>query len=278
MNDATIPETQKLSRRSFLTLTCAAVGLLADGRIREAQGGGLHDTPLDVNHSPVLELPHVTMNGAKVPIVVKMSHPMEPEHYIKSVHVVNKGDPVPSKGVFHFSPANGKIYLAFQARMHDGFAKVSLTAECSRHGQLSSTRSIYIPEGNGGCCNAAPLPPDHRSAEIAPPTIRIPELVKRGRIERDEIIHVQLKIKHPNRTGLVLRNGKFFPEFEPFYLASLVVFYETERVSWFEMTSALSDDPFITFPLMVRTDGLLRVILTNNRGQQFEAKREVRVS
>lgn len=282
-------QTGKVSRRSFLTLGCVTMGLWVEGKIRHAQGADLlverqiadHSGPLApkvLSDLPVLKLPHVTSNGAKVPIVIEMTHPMEPEHYIKSVQVVNPRDPVPLKGMFHFSPANGKVYLAYQARMRDGFANVSVTAECNLHGQLSSSQSIYIPDGKGGCCNAEMPSLDHVSDEIRPPVIRIPELVKRGRIEPDEIIQVQLKMKHPNRTGLVLRNGTFTPVHEPFYLKDLEVLYGGERVSQFDMTSAFSDDPLITFPLRARHDGPLRIILANNKGQRFEATHEIRLS
>ena len=48
--------------------------------------------------------PVVTGNGNKVPLVVEMSHPMEPEHYMRSIEVANARDPVPSKGVFRSRP------------------------------------------------------------------------------------------------------------------------------------------------------------------------------
>ncbi len=207
-----------------------------------------------------------------------MAHPMEPDHYITTVHVVNERDPVPSKGVFHFTPANGQVYLAFQARLDHGVSEVLVTAECNRHGRWSSSRAINIPEGAGGCAGTASLPGRTKGPEISPPVIRIPELVKRGRLQSDEIIHVQLKMRHPNRTGLVVRDGKFVQESGPFYLEELDVFYGGERVTRFAMTSALSDDPFITFKLRARREGPLRIVLANNRGQQFEATHQIRVS
>lgn len=277
-----------LSRRSFLGLGSAAVGLLAEGRIRRAWGGTQVRrlsadnpdllSPFERLHLPVLQLPVVTANGAKVPVVVEMAHPMEPDHYITRVHIVNERDPVPSKGVFHFTPANGQVYLAFQVRIDDGISEVLITAECNVHGRWSSTRAINIPEGAGGCAGTAPPPGRPRGAEIHPPVIRIPELVKRGRIRPDEIIHVQLKIRHPNRTGLVYRDGKFIQASEPFYLKDLEVYYGAERVSRFVLTSALSDDPFITFRLRARREGLLRIVLANNRGQRFEATHQIRFS
>jgi hypothetical protein len=44
------------------------------------------------------------------------------------------------------------------------------------------------------------------------------------------------------------------------------------------MTSAVSDDPFVTFRLRAAREEPLRVLLTNSRGQQFEATHQIRVS
>lgn len=234
--------------------------------------------PFERLHHPVLELPLVTVNGAKVPVVVEMAHPMEPDNHITSVHVVNERDPVPSKGVFYFTPANGQVYLAFQVRIDQGISEVLVTAECNRHGRWASTRSINIPEGAGGCAGTAPPPGRTKGPDILPPQIRIPQLVKGGQIRPGEVIDVQLKIRHPSRTGLVVRDGKFVQESEPFYLKDLEVFDDGERVSRFEMTSALSDDPFITFRLRARREGPIRIVLTNSRGQRFEATHSIRFS
>ncbi len=235
-------------------------------------------SPFERLHLPALELPVITINGAKVPVVLEMAHPMESDHSITRVQIVNERDPVPSKGVFYFTPANGQVYLAFQVRIDHGVSEVLVTADCNRHGRWSSTRSINIPEGAGGCAGKAPPPGRTKGADILPPQIRIPQLVKHGRIRPGEIIDVQLEMRHPNRTGLVVRDGKFVQESEPFYLKDLEVFYDAERVSRFELTSALSDDPFITFRLRARREGPVRIVLTNSRGQRFETMHPIRFS
>lgn len=110
---------------------------------------------------------------------------------------------------------------------------------------------------------------------IKSPVIRIPELVQHGRIRRGEIIHPQLEIMHPSRTGLMWRDGKFVRESEALYLKEVAVYYGGDRVSRFVLTSALSDDPFITFSLLARSEGPLHVIVVNNRGQRYEAVHEI---
>jgi predicted secreted protein len=135
-----------VSRREFLGLaSSAAVGLWLP---RAWAASGTADA--EGEPPPVLRVPEATRNGAKVPIVVEMSHPMAADHYVTTVEVVNRRDPIPSKGRFHFTPANGRVYLAFQARVHHGASEVSAIAECSRHGRWVTGRPIRIPEGAGG--------------------------------------------------------------------------------------------------------------------------------
>ncbi len=277
-----------LSRRRFLGVLSTAVGVAGlgmpadlrrvwagDGRLLRAEDPAPL-TPFERLHFPVLRLPVVTSNGAKVPVTVEMTHPMEPGHYITSLQVVNQRDPVPSKGTFHFTPANGQVYLAYQVRIDQGLSEVSVTAECNLHGRWSSARSTNIPPGGGGCAAPAPAPTRRDGPEILPPRIRVPPLVKHGRIRPDELIDVQLAMRHPNQTGLAIRDGRFVQETEPFFLTEMEVVYAGERVNRFLLTSALSDDPFITFRLRARREGLLRIVLANNRGQWFEATHQLR--
>jgi predicted secreted protein len=276
------------SRRSFLGVLPAAVGLVAAGRIRGAFGGS---EPVPVRgadpdvlprserlHLPRLRLPAFTSNGAKVPVAVEMFHPMEPGHYITRVSVLNERDPVPLKGVFHFGPTNGQVYVAFQIRLNHGASEVAATAECSRHARWHATRSITIPEGGGGCAGTAPPPDRTGGDEIGPPAIRIPQLIADGGIGPDQTIDVQVKTKHPSRTGLEVREGKFVQASDPLYLNAMTVFYGDEQISQFTMTSALSDNPLVGFRLRAHSEDLLRVVLTNNRGQRFEAAHPIRFS
>src|SRR5690349_9579555 len=96
-----------IGRRGFLGLASAAVGLcLPLPRALAGEGRMLRGddpaalSPLEREHLPLVRLPVLTNNGAKVPIIVEMDHPMTPEHHIRSVRVTNPRDPVPSKGTF----------------------------------------------------------------------------------------------------------------------------------------------------------------------------------
>jgi sulfur-oxidizing protein SoxY len=272
-----------LSRRDLLSLTLAAVGLST----RAAWPGSPERRPADDpallspeerEHLPSVRLPERTRNGAKVPIAVEMSHPMTPDHHVTSLEVVNETDPIPSKGIFHFTPANGAVYIAFQARMDEGDSEVTVTTQCNRDRRSAVRRRISIPEDAGGCTGTAPPWGRAPGNDMHPPQIRIVELVQRGRIRRGEVIHPQLKMRHPNRTGLAERDGSFVRVSEPLYLNEMEVWFGGDRVSRFEFTPALSDDPFITFALLASREGPLEISLVNNRGQRFETAHEIRFS
>lgn len=84
-----------------------------------------------------------------------------------------------------------------------------------------------------------------------------------------------MKLKHPNRTGLILRGSTFQQGDDPFYLKEMKVFYGNRLVSRYEMTPAISDNPFITFTLKALEESAIRIVLTNSRGQQFQATKDV---
>lgn len=275
------------SRRDLIGLALAAVGLAVPAGRRVVAAGppgrrrwgdelaGL--SPFERLHHPAVRLPVVTANGDRVPIVIEMTHPMEPGHYVESLSVLNARDPVPSKGVFGFTPGSGQVYLAFQARLDAGPSDMAVTARCSVHGDWTTVQSVTVADGRGGC--AAPAPPVDRrlGTEVLPPRLRIPQRLKAGRIRSDEIVEVQLSMRHPNRTGLVYRDGRFVAESPPFHLDSLVATYGGEPVCRFALTSALSDDPLISFRLRAARGGVLQVVLTNNRGGRFDASARVEV-
>jgi sulfur-oxidizing protein SoxY len=258
-------------RRRFLGL--AAAGLVIGPRLpRAAAESAMHERL----HQPVLGMPSATSNGVRVPIRVDVPHPMDPDHHVSSLQVINPRDPVPLKGVFHFTPRNGRAHVAFQTRLDEGSSTVLATADCGRHGRHTGTAAVAVAEGGGGCAGGPP-PAIRMADEIRPPVIRIPALVAERRIHAGDIIDIQVKTKHPNRTGLVARDGTFVQEAEPFHLSEMDVFYGGERVSHFALTAALSDNVLIAFKLRAGSAAAVRVTLTNTRGQRFEASHPIPV-
>lgn len=242
-----------LGRRRFLGLATAAVGLCARPAFAVA-------TPEDAL-APILRVPGATSNGDKVPIVVELDHPMTPEHHVTRIEVACARDPIPSKGVFHLSPGNGRAFVAFQARLGRGVSELAVTAECSRHGRSTTRQTIEVREHVDCAGTAAPLertPGD----DVHAPELRIAELVQRGRLAPGALVHAQVKLRHPSRRDL--------------YLKTLEVRFEGAPVSRFELGRAISEDPFIGFGLVAEREGTLEVVLVNSRGQRLEATHPIR--
>src|SRR5262245_3013667 len=226
-------------------------------------------------HQPVLRVPASPSTGARVPITVELAHPMDPDHHITAVQITDPRDPVPVKGVFHFTPASGRAFVAFQTRVNEGPSMVLATAHCGRHGRFTAAAPIMVAAGGGGCAGGPPVAM-RLDDEIGDPIIRIPQLVADGEVRLGQILTIQVKIKHPNRTGLALRDGRFVQETEPFHLTEMDVAYAGEHVSRFILTAALSDSPMITCTLLARRTAEVRVTLTNPRGQRFTATQTIR--
>jgi len=277
-----LPDPSNPGRRRMLVLAVAAVGLTAArSRIHagaEQAAGTQIPPPAPPPHgaAPEVRLPVLTENGAKVPVGVSVDHPMEIAHHVTVLTVVNDRDPIPSKGEFVFSAANGQAYVAFQARLDDGPSTVRVAVECSQGRRWDGAGTTRVADGAGGCTGAPPKPASS-AGEIRAPVIRLPRLLRGEHVRPGELLDVQVGIRHPVRTGLERRGGAWTQVAEPFYLTELEVFLDAERISRFALTPAVSDNPLITFRLRARADGLIRVVFHNSRGARLEAAQPMRL-
>lgn len=108
----------------------------------------MHLTDFEKLHVPRLGLPPIAEDGAIVPAYVELDHPMEADHYIKSAEILFYKDPVPAKGVFRFTPANGEAYLSTQIRLGES-GQVICIAECNQHGKWIGVADVKVTVG--GC-------------------------------------------------------------------------------------------------------------------------------
>jgi desulfoferrodoxin (superoxide reductase-like protein) len=245
-----------VSRRALLL--GAPMALLAPRRLHA-------QLSVDREHRPVIDTPTLAEDPSAVPLRVSVNHPMEPEHFIRSIEIRLEQDPVPYKGKFLFTPANGQAAVAFSMRSGAG-GVLEVTAECSRHGRFVATKEIRVTDG--GCAG----PPDMTRDSLGSPRIRLPEAIRIG-----DIVQVRTKVDHNSYTGLILKSGKYVREAPEFYIKQMLVSLDDQQVSEFQMTSAVSANPLIRFPLKVIRSGTLRIVFTNNEGQRWEAAQRIRV-
>ncbi len=250
-----------MRRRDFLgvvsTGLAGAVGVprLAAGQARA-----------DREHQIDLDVPILSEEPAAVPIRVSLEHPMEPDHYIRSIEVTIDRDPVPGKGKFLLSPGNGRPWAAYQMRSGTG-GLVKAVAVCTRHGEFQATREARVVDG--GCST----PPERGSRERAGhPELRLPSSVKAG-----EPFEVRARLIHGSYTGLALKQGRFVRELPEYYVKEMTVWLDDQRVSTFQMTSAVSPNPLIRFPLRVTRPATLRVEFVNSEGQRWEVSQPIRI-
>jgi sulfur-oxidizing protein SoxY len=250
-----------MKRRDFLGMVSAGLaGGLGSGRLAAGQGRA------DREHQIDLDVPILSEEPAAVPIRVSLEHPMEPDHYIRSIEVVVDRDPVPAKGKFILSPGNGRPWVAYQIRSGTG-GLVKAVAVCSRHGEFQATREARVVEG--GCST----PPERGARERAgSPELRLPRTVKAG-----EPFEVRTRVIHGSYTGLAVKQGRFVRELPEYYVKQMTVWLDDQRVSEFQMTSAVSPNPLIRFPLRVTRSATLRVEFVNSEGQRWDVSQPIRV-
>jgi predicted secreted protein len=217
------------------------------------------------DHRPIIDVPTLSEDPGAVPLQVSVNHPMEADHFIRSIEIRLDKDPVPYKGKVVFTPANGRAAVSFQMRSGTG-GLLKVTVECSKHGRVVGTKEIRVAEG--GCAG----PVEAARDRLGNPRIYLPDTIKNG-----EVVQVRTKIDHNSYTGLALKDGKYVREGTEFYVKQMLVYFDNQPVTEFQMTSAVSANPLIRFPFKATRSGTLRVVFVNTEGQRWETAKAVRV-
>ena len=119
--------------------------------------GAAFNKPADLNnlsdfeklHVPKVTLPPVVEDGNQAPVIVEMDHPMEKDHYIKSIQILNFNDPVVIKGQCFFTPQSGEAFVSTQIRLAGGESRVWVVCECNQHGRWAVHKDVKVAAG--GC-------------------------------------------------------------------------------------------------------------------------------
>jgi sulfur-oxidizing protein SoxZ len=99
--------------------------------------------------------------------------------------------------------------------------------------------------------------------------IAVPE-----RIERGDVIRVQVLVQHPMDTGFFRdANANIIPAW---FIQDVRVRYGDVEVARFEWTSGISRDPMVTFHLRVENEAPLTVVSRDNRGSEFSGSAEIK--
>lgn len=94
------------------------------------------------------------------------------------------------------------------------------------------------------------------------------------RIQRGDVIRVQVVVQHPMDTGLFRdANAEIIPAY---FINDVQIQYGDEQVARFEWTTGISKDPLVSFQLRAEKEALLTVISKDNRGHEFSGSAEIK--
>lgn len=247
-----------VNRRRVLGFAlCGAAGTVLGPALGEAQ-------TLTSGHQPIVEVPSLAENPIAVPVRVSIDHPMDRDHFIESVEIVLDADPVPHKGTYRFTPANGRARIAFPMRSGTG-GLLKATASCNRHGRFVATKEMQV--SGDGCA----VESDGPRARPGNPRVRVMGVPKLG-----EVVEVAAKLEHESDTGLRLKDGKYTRVRPEFFVREMQIFLGDQRISEFRLTSALSSNAIVRFPVRVTGPSTLRVVVVNSEGRRWEATEPIR--
>ncbi len=248
-----------LSRRSVVrvALVCAA-GIVLRPAVTDARAPALE-------HRPIIDAPTIAENPTAVPVRVSVDHPMDRDHFIDSMELLLDADPVPHKGTYRFTPANGRAGVSFPMRSGAG-GLLRAIVTCTRHGRFVGTREVRV--AGDGCVSES----DGWRGRPGTPRIRVIGAPKLG-----EVVEVAAKLDHESDTGLGLKDGKYTRVRPEFFVKEMHVFLGGRRISEFRLTSALSSNAIVRFPVRVTGPSTLRVVVVNSEGRRWEATERIRL-
>ncbi|HEY7681176.1 MAG TPA: thiosulfate oxidation carrier complex protein SoxZ [Gemmatimonadales bacterium] len=94
------------------------------------------------------------------------------------------------------------------------------------------------------------------------------------RIQRGDVIRVQVVMQHPMDTGFFRdANANMIPAW---FINDVRVLYGDAEVARFEWTSGISKDPMVAFQLKAEQEGTLTVLSKDNRGSEFKGTAEIK--
>jgi sulfur-oxidizing protein SoxZ len=105
--------------------------------------------------------------------------------------------------------------------------------------------------------------------EIGRTRVVVPE-----RIQKNDVIRVQVVVQHPMDTGFFRdANAVIIP---PYFIKDVVVKYGDEEVASFEWTSGISKDPMVAFQLKAEKEAPLTFLWRDNKGAEYTGSTEIK--
>jgi sulfur-oxidizing protein SoxY len=206
-----------------------------------------------------LVTPTRAMDAAIVPISIEAKMEQKPDRYIKHLYLVIDNNPSPLAAVFHFPGKHSWETLSTRVRIN-AYTDLRAIAELNT-GELYMVNN-YVKVSGG--CSAPPVKDQvAAAATLGQIDFRLPENYQQG-----DLIATELKIMHPNNSGLQynIASGYYIPAD---FIRSIEVTYNGEVVFTADTDISISEDPDINFGFAPQEKGVLEVNVKDSKGRSF---------
>ena len=212
-----------------------------------------------------VKAPFRSEDPAVVPVSIHSKIPQTAERYIKKLHIYLDKNPLPLVGIFEFTPESGKADLAMRIRVDDNTYFRVITE--MNNGDLLMSKSFI--RSLGGCSEPLGASVDESLKRMGKMKINTVGAVALG-----EANLMQLKISHPNITGLGAsqRTGVKPP---PHFLKELIVSYDGKLVMKANLTFAISQDPSFRFFFLPEKEANMVVEAVDTKNNEFKSTHSV---
>jgi sulfur-oxidizing protein SoxY len=254
--------------KSWLTLTLLSICLTSSHAWAEDDGNrwfqiktALFGDKYIQSGEAVLGLvtPTRAMDAAIVPVSIEAKMDQTPDLYIKHLYLVIDNNPSPLAAVFHFPGKHGWETLSTRVRVN-AYTDLRAIAELS-DGEIYMVNN-YVKVSGG--CSAPPVKDQvAAAATLGNINFSLPENFQQG-----DLIATELKIMHPNNSGLQynIASGYYIPAD---FIRTIEVSYNGEEVFTADTDISISEDPDINFGFTPQEEGVLEVNVKDSKGRSF---------
>lgn len=216
-----------------------------------------------------VKAPYTAEDATVVPISIHARLPQTADQYIKKIHVFVDKNPVPLVGEFEFTPQSGRADLAMRIRVDD-FSYVRAIAETNT-GELYMAKNFVRAKG---ACSAPPP----ASMEDSRKLLGQMKMRTVGDLELGKPNLMQLKIRHPNITGLApLKIGSRVRP-PAHFVNNIEVDYNGKLIMKAKLTFSVSMDPAFRFYFVPDEPGIMTVKGIDTKKNEFSSSHEITVS
>jgi len=206
-----------------------------------------------------LEAPERAEDSAVVPIRIKAKIPQTDERFIKTITLIIDVNPGQLAGRFHFTPKNGRADLGLRVRVN-AYGPVRAIAE-TNDGKLFMSRRFV--KASGGCSAAVGTDIEAAKRRLGKMKFNTDKPVLPG-----EPLAVQLRVSHPNLTGLQMDQITHLYT-TAHYLEKVAVSFKGQAVFSAETGFSLSENPSFRFYFVPDGAGELHAEAIDTEGLRF---------